>query len=48
MGIIERRIRGKLRAKEVGFFSGRASYRAIRTNKRRKGRITKVVGEFFG
>ena len=32
MGIVEGRIRGKLRAEEVGFVSRRASYRAIRTN----------------
>ena len=33
IGIAERRISGKVRAKEIGFISRRASYRAIRANK---------------
>ena len=32
MGIVERRIRRKLRAKKVGFVSRRASYRTTRMN----------------
>ena len=33
IGITERRISGKVRTKESGFFSRRTSYRAIRANK---------------
>lgn len=36
VAIVQRKIRGKERAEECDFISGRDSYRAIRTEKRRK------------
>ena len=48
IGIVERRICGKEGAKNSGFISRRASYRAIRMKQRGKARVAKVFREFFG
>jgi len=48
IGIVQGRVSRELRAEEGGFFSRRVSNRAIRTKKRRKVRVTKVLGDIFG
>ena len=45
--IAERRIRGKVRTKEIGFISRRTSHRAIRANKIRKAGVTEDVEDFI-
>lgn len=42
---VQDEIRRKKEAEEIGLFRRKISYRSVRANRRKKGRLTKVVGD---